>query len=444
MSEIKLSPIEKWVVRPMSEFINKSTTGGILLILATIVAVVLANSPLQESFFSFWKQEIGLSWAGFSLYQSLHHWINDGLMAVFFFVVGLELKREIIGGELSSPRKAILPIVAGIGGMIFPALIYLLFNGGTDAARGWGIPMATDIAFALGILHLLGNKVPTSLKIFLTAFAIVDDIGAVLVIALFYTDHISFTYLFIGLGLVALLFLGNKLGVRNLLFYAIIGIVGIWFCFLMSGVHATIASILVAFTIPANSKVGVKNFSEILKKYVSQFENTASSSPKQVLTNEQLHILHGIEQVTKAAMTPLQKLEHALHPIVTFLIIPIFAIANAGLTINSEMIATINNPVTIGVALGLFFGKMIGIFGLSSLVIKLKITDMPKGISYKHLFGVGIISAIGFTMSLFIADLAFIDQTHMDHAKIAILVMSVFSGITGYTFLHFISKKNKL
>lgn len=441
MADLKLSPVDKWILRPVNAFIQKSTTGGIVLFLSALIAVVLANSPWKEPFLHFWEAEIGISFGSFQLYSTLHHWINDGLMAVFFFVVGLELKREIVGGELSEPKKAILPIVAGIGGMIFPALIYTFFNGGTEAARGWGIPMATDIAFALGVLFLLGNKVPVALKVFLTAFAIVDDLGAVLVIALFYTDHISIPYLMIGLSGVIALFIANRLGFRHPLFYAIIGIGCVWYCFLMSGVHATIAAVLVAFTIPAKSKIGEKAFNHHVRGYLDKFEAMDESDQNSVLTSEQLHVLNGVEKLVQAAMTPLQRLEHVLHPVVTFIIIPIFALANAGVTFEKEMLGSVANPITLGVSLGLFVGKIIGIFGVCSLCIKLKLAPMPEGMNYQQLFGAGLLGAIGFTMSLFVSELAFIDPLHNAEAKLAILIMSVIAGTIGYIFLSIVLRK---
>lgn len=441
MSELKLSPIEKWVVRPVSEFINKSTTGGMVLIASAALAVFLANSPWKDAFFHFWKTEIGFSFGDFTLSNTLHHWINDGLMAIFFFVVGLELKREIVGGELSNPKKAILPIVAGIGGMVFPALIYTIFNGGTEAARGWGIPMATDIAFALGVLFLLGNRVPIALKVFLTAFAIVDDLGAVLVIAIFYTDQISLMHLAIGLSGVVALFIANRLGVRHPLSYAIVGIGCVWYCFLVSGVHATIASVLVAFTIPAKTKVSEAYFVKSVRGYLDQFKAIDADNKQKVLTSEQLHILNGVEHLVNAALTPLQKLEHALHPFVTFFVIPVFALANAGVTFEQEMLSSIANPITLGVAFGLFFGKIIGIFGLCGLFIKLKWAPMPEGMNFKHLFGAGLLGGIGFTMSLFVSELAFIDPLHHAEAKLAILAMSVIAGVCGYLYLNAVLKK---
>ncbi|HUN04927.1 MAG TPA: Na+/H+ antiporter NhaA, partial [Niabella sp.] len=370
------------------------------------------------------------------LEYNLHHWINDGLMAVFFFVVGLELKREIVAGELSNPRKALLPIAAAIGGMLVPALIYLGFNPTGEVHSGWGIPMATDIAFALGVLYLLGNKIPLSLKVFLTALAIVDDLGAVLVIAFFYTSDISIANLILGLAFLLVMYLGNKMGVRSILFYAIIGIIGVWTTFLLSGVHATIAAVLAAFTIPADVKI-----KEGL--YVSEIKRDADSNNEiPTLTNEQLHLLDEIKEDTDRAIPPLQKLEHAMHPLVTFIIIPIFALANAGvsfLDINLNELFSTN--VALGVCLGLLIGKVLGVVGFTWLCIKLKIAPLPTGMNIKNLFGLSLLAAIGFTMSLFITSLAFTHEVYMTQAKIGIFVASIIGGILGYWILKNQNKK---
>lgn len=392
MSENIPTPAEKWILNPIAKFISKSTTGGIVLFIAAVLAIFLANSQWQEAYHHLWEHEFGFYFDGNSyLNLSFHHWINDGLMAVFFFVVGLELKREIISGELSQPKKAVLPIVAAIGGMIFPALIFMIFNFGTEASHGWGIPMATDIAFALGVLYLLGDKIPLPLKVFLTALAIVDDLGAVLVIAFFYTEEINFTALGIGLGFLAFLFSCNKLGFRSLFLFLTIGIFGVWLPFLLSGVHATIAAVLVAFTIPATA---VKN-----------------------------------------KISPLESLEHSLHPFVSFIVMPIFALANAGVTFSSDSIANIANNVTLGVSLGLLIGKVIGVFGVSSLMIKLKLSVMPEGMTYSSLFGVGLLASIGFTMSLFVTGLAFNNPEYELQAKLGIFAASLIGGILGFIIL---------
>lgn len=438
--EITPTPAEKWIINPISKFISKSTTGGIVLFVTAILAIFLANSQWQKAYHHLWEHKIGFSFDGNSyLNLSLHHWVNDGLMAVFFFVVGLELKREIIGGELSQPKKALLPIVAAIGGMIFPALIFTIFNFGADSSHGWGIPMATDIAFALGVLYLLGDKIPATLKIFLTALAIVDDLGAVLVIAFFYTEEINFLALGIGLGFLAFLYICNKLGVRSILFFAIIGILGVWLPFLLSGVHATIAAVLVAFTIPASSRIDENIFITKIQKYLGRFKDLDKTDAP-TLTEDQIHVLQEIEISTEDANSPLHRLEHSMHSFVSFIVMPIFALANAGVTFSSDIIANAASNVTLGVASGLIIGKVIGVFGVSSLMIKLKLANMPENMTNRSLFGVGLLASIGFTMSLFVTNLAFNNPEYELQAKLGIFAASLIGGILGFIILN---KNNK-
>lgn len=356
-------------------------------------------------------------------------------MAIFFFVVGLELKREIVAGELSKPRKAILPIIAALGGMLFPAIIYLILNPTGEVHNGWGIPMATDIAFALGVLYLLGDRIPLSLKVFLTAVAIVDDLGAVLVIAFFYTSDISVINLGIGLFFLLLMFIGNRMGIRNIFFYSILGIGGVWSLFLLSGVHATIAAVLAAFMIPADVKIKEDIFIARLKKHLSRFRN-ADPNHLPIVTHEQLYIIERISRDNKKATPPLQRLEHAMHPFVTFVVIPIFALANAGISIldiSTQILLETN--VVFGVVFGLLAGKVIGIVGFVWLCVKLKIATFPQGMNYKNLFGVSLLASIGFTMSLFITQLAFVHDEYQIQAKIGIFVASIIGGVLGYIVL---------
>lgn len=426
----------------IKKFINQEKSGGIVLGISVIIALFLANSFLADDYFHFLEHKIGFHFNKTSFLEySIHEWVNDGLMAIFFFVIGIELKREFISGEFKELKNAILPIAAAIGGMVVPALIYLICNPNGEPHQGWGIPMATDIAFSLGVLYLLGNRIPLSLKVFLTALAIVDDLGAVLVIAFFYTSDISINNLLIGLGFVLIMFIGNRMGIRNLIFYAILGIGGVWIAFLLSGIHATIASVLAAFTIPANVKI-------IEQVYVDKIEhslkNFKSLDPNGLptLTEEQLHVLEEIKAHTNDAIPPLQRLEYVIHPIVTFIIIPIFALANAGISLSVDMDSLFSNHVTIGVGLGLLLGKPLGIMLSTILCIKFKITNYPVGMNTKNLFGVSLLAGIGFTMSLFITSLAFNNEVLINQAKIGILVSSLISGILGYVFLaKFNSKK---
>jgi len=363
-------------------------SGGIVLGISVIVALILANSGLSDAYHHFLEYKLGFRWDGQTYFEyNLHHWINDGLMSVFFFVVGLELKREIIAGQLSDFRNALLPIGAAVGGMVVPAFIYLAFNFWGDAHSGWGIPMATDIAFALGVLFLLGKKIPLSLKIFLTALAIVDDLGAVLVIALFYTSDISLMHLAIGGGVLLAMYLGNRLGVRSILFYAILGIGGVWTEFLLSGVHATIAAVLAAFTIPADVKIKEQLFAGKIQKYLEEFRAIDPSDDTPTLTNEQLHVVEQIQKATVAATPPLQRLEHVMHPLVTFIIIPIFALANAGVSLHIDMESLFSTNIFWGVSLGLLIGKFVGVVGFTLLLITLKIASFPRGMNIKNLMG---------------------------------------------------------
>lgn len=435
MTNLKEAPIEK-VVRPIQKFIQLEKSGGLVLAISVIIAMILANSPWYNDYHHFFEHKIGFLFDGKTYLQySVHHWINDGLMSIFFFVVGLELKREIVAGELSNPRKAMLPIIAAIGGMLIPAIIYITLNPMRETQSGWGIPMATDIAFALGVLYLLGNRIPLALKIFLTALAIVDDLGAVLVIALFYTSDISITNLAIGLIILLAMYIGNKVGVRSVLFYALLGIGGVWMAFLLSGVHATIASVLAAFTIPADVKIKEDVFIARIKNYLTQFaEADANDSP--TLTNQQLHILEQVSITTEHAIPPLQRLEHVMHPFVTFLIIPVFALANAGVPfLDIDMKQVLSNNIAIGVALGLLVGKVVGVVGFTWIFVKLKIASFPQGMNLQNLFGLGLLASIGFTMSLFISQLAFMDEVFRVQAKIGIFAASTIGGVLGYLVL---------
>lgn len=431
--DLNKTPIEK-LTYPIQEFLHQQASGGILLIIATVIALAWANSPFAESYHHLWHTYVNIDIGGVGLNYSLHHWINDGLMVIFFFVVGLEIKRELLVGELSSAKKAALPIAAALGGMIFPALIYTIFNLGSESASGWGIPMATDIAFVVGILALLGNRVPLSLKIFILALAIVDDLGAVLVIAIFYTSNISLTSLMIAGGLIILLIAMNRLGVRNLLVYTLVG-VALWLAFLKSGVHATVAGVLLAFTIPVSSRINTKKFKSETENLIKEFDN-AGEHGEDVLTNsERLSIVDKIENNCEKILTPLQRFEHGLHPWVSFFIMPVFALANAGVTIGSGLSSSLTHPVSIGIILGLFLGKQIGIFGFSYLAVKLKLASEPEGVSWKKIYAAAILAGIGFTMSLFIANLAFTSPELLDTAKVGILSGSLISGIVGFIIL---------
>src|SRR6218665_246109 len=442
--KITITPVDRWVINPLSAFISNSIMGGVVLLVAAVIAIILANSPLSETFLGFWKNKISIGINNqLFLNYDLQHWVNDGLISIFFFVLGLELKREIVGGQLSGWRNALLPVAVGLGGMLFPALIFLFFNPETETQSGWGSPMAADIAFALGVLHLLGKRVPTSVKIFLTAFGIIDDLGAILVIALFYTDDISFVNLAIGGFFLLMLMLANRAGVRNTMFYGIVGIGLVWLPFLLSGVHATIAAVLVAFTIPANTKFNERQFLYLNKKYAGKFY-AADSTDTSTVTKEQLHILKKMKSTAKHAMTPLQRLEHSLHPVVSFVVMPIFALANAGVVLNIDIETLLSNNICIGIIAGLLIGKIIGIFGVTYLMVKTKISNLPRGMTINHLFGVSVISGIGFTMSIFITSLAYNDPQFITQAKIGIFIASIIGGTLGYLLLKRNAAKSQL
>jgi NhaA family Na+:H+ antiporter len=403
-------------------------SSGLLLLAGTIAALVWANSPWEQSYDAIWNTQVSIGFGRFFLSESRHEWINDGLMAVFFFLVGLEIKREVLIGELSSLRKAAFPLIAALGGAIVPALLYVLVTYGSDGQKGWGIPMATDIAFALGALALLGNRVPVSLKIFVTALAIVDDIIAVLVIAIFYTDRIHVFILAIGLAGVVLSFGANLLGVRRPIIYAVIGIC-VWCAVLKSGVHATVAGVLLAFTIPARTYVDRDLFLKSSRWLLDRFEGAVPNSA------EAHAAIHSMDAQCELVESPLHRIEHYLQPWVSFLVMPLFAFANAGVRILGNGLAAATHPVSLGVALGLFIGKPLGIWSFARISAKTGLATPPAELSWGTIFGAGCLSGIGFTMSLFIATLAFGDGALLDMSKIGTMAASLAAGICGIMIL---------
>lgn len=376
-------------LKAFKDFLRSGQIGGILLLVSVVISLCIANSPLYESLSSLLHHQLGFVVGSFNLMYSTEVWINDGLMAIFFLLVGLEIKREIVEGELSSIKQAAMPVFAAIGGMIVPASIYAIFNQGTETAGGWGIPMATDIAFALAIISMLGDKVPSSLKIFLAALAIVDDLGAILVIAVFYTNELHTDQLLYSAGIMALLILLNKFGVKSLIFYLIPGVF-LWYFVHHSGIHATIAGVLLAFTIPTN------------------------------LSDEE---------------SPLEKLEHSLTKPVNFLIMPVFALANTLIRFESGMVEGLASSLGMGIIFGLIVGKTLGIFTFSWLSVKLKWSGLPSEARWAHIAGVGLLGGIGFTMSIFISLLSFDDPLLQSEAKFSILIASVLAGSLGFIYL---------
>ena len=411
-----------------------------------VLAMIVANSPWSTYYAGFLNHPISLHLGDFNLLS--HHgesltvaaFINDCLMAIFFFHVGLEIKREILVGELSSTRKAALPILAALGGMIAPVLVYFLFNGSEPGIRGAAIPMATDIAFSLGVLSLLGKRVPLALKIFLTAFAVVDDIGGILVIVLFYTEEIQLSYLLFAFALIILLAVACKLRINKKTLYIVTGI-AIWYLFLQSGVHSTVAGVLVAFTIPAYPRLNIDKYISRIRKSIDSFPPNESIT----LSNEQIHELKNIEGASNKAISPLQYMEDRLNGLVNFLILPLFAFANAGIVFvggGSDLMGM----VTLGVALGLIIGKPLGIFSFTWLFVRLGVVRLPDGVCWKSIFGVSCIGGIGFTVSLFIANLSFadVDISLLNQAKAGIILGTIISGAVGYIVLDkCLSKNNK-
>lgn len=430
----KFSPPMERLTLPIQEFIKAEAFSGILLISFMLIALVWANSPWSASYESLWQTPVMINIGSFKIDKPLLLWINDGLMAVFFFVVGLEIKRELLVGELSSLRQALFPIFAAIGGMLIPAAIYLTVNAGRPGETGWGIPMATDIAFALGVLALLGKRAPLSLKIFLTAVAIVDDIGAVLVIALFYTSEIVWSSLGLAAVIFVILILISRMGVRKPLPYALLGIL-LWVAFLKSGVHATVAGVLLAMTIPATTIINRKGFLERTRKYLDQFEKEGIRDGNPFTTYKQRAYLQAIEDCTNGVQAPLQQLEHALHPWVAYFIMPVFALANAGVDLGTNIVSALLNPVAIGIILGLVVGKQVGITFMAWLVTKLGLSDRIIGVTWKQIYGASMLAGIGFTMSLFISNLAFDDPALLANAKVGILAASAISAALGWIVL---------
>ncbi|MEO8217726.1 MAG: Na+/H+ antiporter NhaA [Acidobacteriota bacterium] len=427
-------PIVKLVL-PFQKFAARETSGGILLLSCTIAALVWANSPWADSYAALWHTQFSVGLSSFGLSKDLHFWVNDALMAIFFFVVGLEIKRELLVGELASPRQAALPIVAALGGVMVPALLYIAVNPNGPGASGWGIPMGTDIAFAIGVMAMLGDRVPLGLKVFLTALAIIDDIVAVLVIALFHTAQISWGALGLaGLGLVVLL-AANRLGVRHSLPYALVGIV-VWLAVLESGVHATIAGVLLALMIPSRTALNQREFLRHGRAILDHFERAAATEPLNILNDaEQQAAIESLENACEKVQSPLHRLEHGLHPWVTFLIMPLFALANAGVPLFGNPGKAVGDPITLGVVLGLVFGKPIGVTLASWLAVRLGLASLPESVSWTHIHGAGWLAGIGFTMSLFMAGLSFAGDARLTSAKLGILIASLCAGIIGSVIL---------
>ena len=433
-------PLVERLVAPFRRFASVASAGGVVLLAATAMALAWANSPWAESYHRVWQTRLAISLGGWRAEASLHHLISDGLMAVFFFLVGLEIKREILAGELKSARNAVLPIVAAFGGMIVPAALFAALNARGSGAPGWGIPMATDIAFSLGVLALLGDRVPASVKVFLAAFAIVDDIGAMLVISVFYSAGVVWLPLVAAACLLALAGAANVAGVRSAWAYGALG-VALWSAMLLSGVHATVAGVLLAMTIPVRTRVNEQAFLTSAQRVLADFDAaaivTAMDPDVTVLSNTDHHTaLEELVRLAEQAQPPLIRLEHALHVIVSFVIVPIFALANAGVSLSGSAIrAAATSPLTLGVVLGLVVGKPLGIVAFSWLAVRLRLAALPNGTSWPLIAGVGVLGGVGFTMALFIAGLAFSDGVLLDGAKVGILAASTVAGVAGWLLI---------
>ncbi|MFT6755064.1 MAG: NhaA family Na+:H+ antiporter [Urechidicola sp.] len=424
--------IQKKILSPFQKFVKIESFSGILLLAATIIALVWANSSFSESYASLWNYKIGFSTPSFELNKPLILWINDGFMAIFFFLIGLEIKREFLIGELNSVKKMAFPLFGAIGGILVPVLLFMFLNQNPITFKGWGIPMATDIAFSLAIIKVLGNRVPLSLKIFLTAFAIVDDIGAVLVIAIFYSGAIKINLLIIALLLLSVLYFFSYKGFYSKFILVVFGVV-IWTLFLKSGIHPTLAGILLAFSVPIRQKIQTREFIDNLVKITDNIKNT-SETDETILSKEQIKQIDNLEDWTTKYQSPLQHLEHNLHDWVAYFIIPIFALANAGVVLNSDM--NLDIPLVRNIIICLVIGNSIGITSIILIAKKLKFIEIPRDINLQHIIGVSFLAGIGFTMAIFIASLAFVgDQVFIDSSKIGILIGSLIAALLGYTIL---------
>lgn len=418
------------VVEPLQAFMRTETSAGVVILAGALVALLWANSPWKESYFDVWERHVSFHVLGLDFEHHLRDFVNDVLMVLFFFMVGLEIKREMVHGQLASPRKAALPIIAAAGGMALPATIYWLFNrGGTDM-EGWGIPVATDIAFSLGVLALLGSRAPFSVKVFLLAIAVADDLGGILVIALFYSEGIALVPLLVAGGVVGLIVLANVVGIRSLVIYSGLGVL-LWGALFESGIHATLAGVVLALLTPASSYYARDAFEDALRPLLDEYRRALARGDDA----EVQAVLGEVERLARETESPLDRLEHQLAPWVSFVIVPIFAVANAGVTVSGDAVsAAIESPVAAGVALGLFLGKPVGIFTATLLAVRFGIGALPSGARWLHIAGVGLVAGIGFTVSLFITGLAFDPGAVQDEAKMGILAGSLLSGLAGYAW----------
>jgi len=428
--------VSRVLLPPVQEFISREISGGIVLLAAAAVALVWANSPWNDQYFDLWGSVLTVDAGIFRISEDLQHWVNDALMAVFFFVVALEIKREVLHGELAGVRLAALPAAAALGGMIVPALLFTALNAGGDGARGWGIPMATDIAFALGVLALLGNRIPSQLRLFLLALAIVDDMGAILVIAVFYTNDLAVGSLGIA-GLLVLAILSMQLlRVRSFAPYALAG-VALWVAVFESGVHATIAGVVLGLLTPSTPHLSARTFFDSARGLLRDFRQ---AFPWQNAERTEL-LVEEMEDLSRETEAPLERLERVLHPWSSYVVLPVFALANAGISLSGDTISdAASSSVTIGVMVGLLAGKLTGILLAAWMAVQLRIARLPAGVGWRHLAGAALLGGIGFTVSLFITGLAFDDARLTGDAKIGVLAASVAAGLAGYWFLRLVPR----
>lgn len=437
MREIRAEGAElnRQLLLPIERFIYSETISGALLVVCAIVALGWANSPWSQSYFSLRDTPVSFQIGTFSIAMDLQHWINDGLMAIFFFVVALEIKRELVFGDLSETRKAALPVVAAAGGMILPAALYLLLNFGGEAAAGWGIPMATDIAFAVAILALLGRRVPSQLRIFLLTFAIVDDVGSILVIALYYTAYFSLPAMGLAAAILGLMFAMRWLGFHSTLAYVFPALC-FWVAMLESGVHATIAGVILGVITPAISPGRKSTFVKAVRESLPEVRDSLDRED-----SERNEIMIGrIEELARQTESPLERLERLVHPWTSYLVLPIFALVNAGVALSAEFIRhAFTSTVTWGVMLGLMVGKVVGVTGFAWLAVRLGWATLPGGVAWRHIAGAGLIGGVGFTVSLFITGLAFSEDLMIEEAKVGVLAASLMAAVGGYLFLLLVS-----
>ncbi len=438
---LKERPIDRFY-RYVKYFFDDGTTLGALLVIMVIIAMGWANSPWAHTYHHLLETKMTIGFEGFKIEETLHHWINDFLMAYFFFFVGLEIKRELIGGRLSTLKRASGPLIGALGGMLIPALLFLAINWGEAGMTGWGIPMATDIAFAVGFLSLTGRAIKVSGKPFLTALAAADDIGAILVIAFFLTTNIDFGNLLAALVYFLIMLGGNFLGVRNTWFYFLVGVFGLWVALLLSGVHATLAGILAALCIPARTKIQEKTYREVLEFRTEAFKKT-EVMPTSLLTPTQVSIIQDIIRDSKRALTPVQRIEKNIKPFVNFLVLPVFALANAGVSLEGNLGAMLLHPLSLGIIAGLVIGKLFGIAGANYLGVRAGLAKLPEGMNWKVLFGLSSLAGIGFTMSLFIAGIAFKDPELLAIAKVGVLCGSAISALFAISWLRWVGKQKR-